>query len=70
MTTKLIKLHEVTRITSLSRSTIYQAIIDGRFPKPFRTGARGVAWLEQEVLDWIATRPRTGSDQPRLTPAR
>ncbi len=41
MTTKLIKLHEVTRITSLSRSTIYQAIIDGRFPKPFRTGARG-----------------------------
>ena len=60
MTTKLIKLHEVKRITSLSRSTIYQAIIDGRFPKPFKTGARGVAWLEQEVLDWIATRPRTG----------
>ena len=64
MTTKLIKLHEVTRITSLSRSTIYQAIIDGRFPKPLKTGARGVAWLEQEVLDWIATRPRTGPTSP------
>ena len=61
---KLIKLREVMRITSLSRSTIYQAITDGRFPKPLRTGARGVAWVEQEVLDWIATRPRAGSDRP------
>ena len=41
MTMKLIKLREVTRITSLSRSTIYQAITDGQFPKPLRTGARG-----------------------------
>ena len=64
MTTRLIKLHEVTRITALSRSTIYQAIIDGRFPKPLKTGARGVAWLEQEVFDWIAARPRAGSDGP------
>ena len=64
MTTKLIKLREVTRITSLSRSTIYQAITDGQFPKPLRTGARGVAWVEQEVLDWIAARPRAGSDRP------
>ncbi len=63
MTTTLIKLHEVTRITALSRSTIYQAIHDGRFPKPLKTGARGVAWLEQEVLDWIAARPRAGADR-------
>ena len=64
MTTRLIKLKEVKRITSLSRSTIYQAIMDGRFPKPLKTGSRGVAWLEQEVFDWITARPRTGSDQP------
>ena len=64
MTTKLIKLREVIRLTALSRSTIYQAIADCTFPKPLRTGARGVAWLEQEVLDWIAARPRAGSDRP------
>ena len=64
MTTKLIKLHEVKRITSLSRSTIYQAIADGQFPQPLRTGARGVAWVEQEVLDWIVACPRAGSDRP------
>ena len=64
MTTKLIKLRDVTRMTALSRSTIYQAIHDGGFPKPLRTGARGVAWVEQEVLDWIAARPRAGSDRP------
>ena len=64
MTTRLIKLKDVTRITSLSRSTIYQAIMDGRFPKPLKTGSRGVAWLEQEVFDWIADRPRAGYDGP------
>ena len=66
MTPKLIKLREVTRITALSRSTIYQAVADGRFPQPVRTGARGVAWLEHEVLDWIAARPRAGPDRPPL----
>ena len=71
MTTKLIKLHEVKRITSLSRSTIYQAITDGRFPKPLKTGARGVAWLEQEVIDWITACPRSGgapSSSSRMRP--
>ena len=64
MTMTLIKLREVVRLTALSRSTIYQAIADGTFPKPLRTGTRSVAWVEREVLDWIAARPRAGSDRP------
>ena len=33
-------------------------------PKPIRIGSRAVRWVEQEVLDFIASRPRAGSDRP------
>jgi prophage regulatory protein len=42
--------------TGLSRSTIYQYIKDGTFPKPVSLGPRAVAWLESEVSDWITAR--------------
>ena len=42
--------------TGLSRSTIYQHMQNGTFPKPIRLGAKAVGWLESEVLDWIQAR--------------
>ncbi len=36
---------------------------ESRFPKPIRIGSR-VRWIEQEVLDFIASRPRGGSERP------
>ncbi|MGJ3232220.1 MAG: helix-turn-helix transcriptional regulator [Oceanicaulis sp.] len=52
-TDQLLKIAEVVKLTSLSRSTIY-ALIDARkFPKPRRVGARRVAWLRSEVDRWI-----------------
>ena len=44
--------------TELSRSSIYQYIKEGAFPKPVPLGPRAVGWLESEVNDWIATRVR------------
>lgn len=38
----------------LTRSTIYQRIKDGTFPKPVNLGARAVGWLESEVDAWLA----------------
>ena len=64
MTTKLIKLSGVRELTALSTSGIYAAMARGDFPKPLKLGARGVAWREQEVLAWIDSRPRGGSDRP------
>jgi len=40
--------------TGLKRSTIYQRIKDGTFPKPVRIGPRAVAWLETDVSQWQA----------------
>ena len=58
---------QVETRTGLSRSTIYQYIKDGVFPKPVPLGPRAVGWLESDVSEWIATRvkiARDGNRQP------
>jgi prophage regulatory protein len=48
--------------TGLSRSSIYDLIATGEFPKPVPLGRRTVGWLESEIADWqkqrIAKRDR------------
>lgn len=51
---KLLKLPEVIRRTSKSRTSVYRDIAAGKFPRPVLVGARGVAWLESEVMSWVA----------------
>lgn len=53
---KFIKISEVMALTSLARSTVYKFASEGRFPKQVALGANCVAWVEQEVLDWIAAK--------------
>jgi len=43
--------------TGLSRSSIYDFIARGIFPRQRRLGPRRVAWLASEVRAWIASRP-------------
>jgi prophage regulatory protein len=50
-------LAEVIRRTGLSRSTIYNYINAGLFPRPRKLGLRRVGWLEREIETWIAERP-------------
>jgi prophage regulatory protein len=56
---------QVETRTGLSRSTIYQYIKDGDFPKPVPLGPRAVGWLESDVSDWIAARVRIARDGGR-----
>ena len=63
MTTRLLTLRDVTAMTALSRSAVYALMAESRFPKPIRVGARAVRWVEQEVADFIASRPRAGSER-------
>ena len=39
--------------TAKSRSAIYKAIKDGKFPKPYANGERSVAWLASDIDAWI-----------------
>ena len=53
---RLIKLKEVMSLTSLARSTIYKYMSEGQFPKAVSLGCRSVAWVEEEVTDWVLER--------------
>lgn len=50
---RLIRIKEVSALTSLARATIYKYMQEGNFPKQVTLGANAVAWIEEEVLAWI-----------------
>jgi prophage regulatory protein len=54
--TRLLRRKSVEARTGLSRSTLYQMMQTGHFPKPVRIGGRAVAWPETEVDAWIDAR--------------
>lgn len=57
-----IDMKEVSRLTSLSRQTIWRRVGDGTFPRPFAVGQGENrprrAWLRSEVVKWIHERAR------------
>ena len=50
---RLIKLEEVKLLTGLGKTTIYELIAKGVFPRAKQTPARRVAWRESEVREWL-----------------
>lgn len=53
---KVIKLPEVLLLTKVSKSKWYGEIKKGNAPKPIKLGDRAVAWVAQDVTDWIDNR--------------
>lgn len=53
---RLVRLPVVMEMTGLSRSSIYQKINEGRFPKPVNVSDRGKRWVCGEIEGWIAAR--------------
>jgi prophage regulatory protein len=58
----ILRLPAVIARTGLSRSTIYQRVSEGTFPKPLSLGARAVGWLESEIDEWLSSRLRARGD--------
>jgi prophage regulatory protein len=52
----ILRRREVQARTGLSRSTIYQRVSDGTFPRPVKLGGRAVGWLDAEIQVWLAER--------------
>ena len=52
----MIKLKEVQKMTSLSRSSIYAYMDKGIFPTQVKLGARSVAWLESDIQSWVESK--------------
>jgi len=64
MTQRILRQPRVSDITGLPRSTIYQRIAEGTFPRPVPLGGRKVGWLESEIIAWQRER-----EAERDTPA-
>jgi prophage regulatory protein len=52
----LLRMPVVQKKTSLSRSSIYELMAAGTFPKPVKIGPRAVAWVEVEIDAWMQDR--------------
>src|SRR5687767_7914595 len=72
MADAVLRLPEVIRRTGLRRSSIYNRITAGSFPRPVSLGGRSVGWLESEVEAQIHTWAASRDDEPamrsRITP--
>ena len=52
----ILRLALVRSRVGISRTSIYQRMSEGTFPKCIRLGPKAVGWLEHEIDDWIAQR--------------
>jgi prophage regulatory protein len=52
---RLLRLPEVISRVGLKRSSIYQRMSEGRFPKARSLGPRCAVWVETEIDAWIAS---------------
>lgn len=50
---KILRLKQVKERTGLSKSTIYEEMSLGRFPKSFKLSSRTVGWEEDKINKWI-----------------
>lgn len=53
---RISKLPEVQHRTGLGRTSIYNKMARGEFPKSIRIGVRAVGWFEADIDRWIAER--------------
>jgi len=56
MPRKILRLPIVLDRTGLSRSTVYQRVTEGKFPRPVSLGARAVGWIETESRSGLQAR--------------
>ena len=64
MEPRVLRISDVRKLIGLHKSTIYRMIAAKKFPQPIRLGPKSVGFLREEIDEWIATRPRAGTEDP------
>lgn len=67
---RLLRLRDVQARVPLGRTTLYNKMRRGEFPKPVSLGGNAVAWVESEVqadLGGLATKVMRMAENPSLT---
>ena len=53
---RFIRLPEVINRTGYRRTSIYEKIAEGTIPAPIKLGPRAVAWVSEEIEEWMDAR--------------
>ena len=55
---RVLRMQSVCEKVGLGRSSIYELIAQGQFPRPFRLtpGGRAVGWFEADLDAWLMSR--------------
>jgi prophage regulatory protein len=53
---RLLKVPEVCKLVTWSRSKVYEAIAAGEFPRPIRLSTNRVAFRESDIAGWISAK--------------
>lgn len=59
---EILRMPQLEHYVGLSRASIYRAIKEHQFPEPYQLTARAVGWRRAEVDEWLAGRPRVGTE--------
>lgn len=62
---KVIHYGEMKRLIGVSRTTLWRWERKGLFPARIKLGPNSVAWAEDEVAAWLASRPRLNGREHR-----
>jgi len=53
MLPQILRRRDIEKQFGLSRSTIYEMMSNGTFPKPAKLGPRAVGWREEDLQNWF-----------------
>ena len=59
---QLLRIKEVSQLTSIAKSTLNLWVTQGKFPKPITLSPTIKVWRVQHLSDWIDARSLTGME--------
>jgi prophage regulatory protein len=62
---QLFRLKDVEQLTGLSKSSVYRLEAVKQFPQRVKLSVRCSAWKSDEILAWMASRPRAKGATPQ-----
>jgi predicted DNA-binding transcriptional regulator AlpA len=58
---QLLRIHDVSQLTSIAKSTIHLWVTQGKFPKPITLSPTIKVWKLAAVLDWVESQAETSA---------
>lgn len=59
---RIYRLRDLPAVTGLSKSTLYEMMARGEFPKPIKLARRAVGWRSDAVEQWLDEREQVAAE--------